>query len=37
MEELKQKIQNATSLEELEALKLELKALEDEKAEEAVV
>ena len=37
MEELKQKIQNATSLEELEALKLELKALEDQKAEEAVV
>lgn len=36
MEELRQKIQNATSLEELEALKLELKSLEDE-AEEAKV
>lgn len=36
MDELKEKIQNATSLEELEALKVELKALED-KAEEAKV
>lgn len=34
MEELKEKIQNATSLEELEALKLELKSIEDEKVEE---
>lgn len=36
MEELKEKIQNATSLEELEALKLELKSIEDEKVEEKV-
>ena len=36
MEELKEKIQNATSLEELEALKVELKSMEDEKVEEKV-
>lgn len=36
MEELRQKIENANSLEELEALKLELKSLEDN-AEEAKV
>ena len=36
MEELKEKIQNATSLEELEVLKLELKSIEDEKVEEKV-
>lgn len=36
MEELKEKIQNATSLEELEAIKIELKSIEDEKVEEKV-
>lgn len=36
MDELKEKIQNATSLEELEAIKLELKSIEDEKVEEKV-